>query len=616
MGLLVERRISDLRLQRIQLGLQFFQQGRQRIQLALQFVAQLWLACRGRSGRRGCRLRLDSGCGLRLRLFAPLGQLVNAAALAQPVGISANVLAHTTLALKHQAAGDHVIQERPVVADDQHGAVKAGQHILQQFQGFHIQVVGRLVEHQHVRRFAEKTRQQQTGALTTRQRLDRRARTLSRKQKITEVTDNVPAIAVDLDKIATLGDVVDYGLFRIQLITQLVKIGDFQSRAAMNTAAGGLQLAEQQLEQRTLARAVVADKADAVTANHVQSQVTHQRRLVRPGKVDRLGLDHALAGGFCGLQLEARLALTLNSLGTFFTHGLERTHAPFVTGSARLDALTNPGFFLRQLLVEQRVGGGFGSQLLLLVLQKAAVVTLPVDQLAAIQLQNPGCQRLQERTVVGNKQHRTTKLQQHRLQPGNGMDIQVVGRLIQQQHIRLGNQRLGQQYAAAPATGQLGHLLVGGQAESCQRGIDQLIQPPAVFCFELNLHFLQPSQLRITHIAGDQVVVLGQQLTHPGKAGGNHVIHRLVVSCRQLLRQLANFQTRRKPDVALICPLLAGHQPKQAGLAGAIATDQTHALATVELKAHLVEQRIEAVGQGYIREREQRHNSPVGLQAA
>src|SRR5690606_33682167 len=157
---------------------------------------------------------------------------------------------------------------------------------------------------------------------------------------------------------------------------------------------GGLELAEHQFEQGTLARAVVADQADAVPPQDMGGQLTDQRRLARPGEADLVQLDHPLARRIGSLQLETGLALTFDTPCAFLAHGLECPYPAFVTGTPGLDALADPGFLLGQLLVEQRIGRRLGLQLLLLVLEEAAVVPLPVDQLTAVQLQDPRRQGL------------------------------------------------------------------------------------------------------------------------------------------------------------------------------------------------------------------------------
>ncbi len=53
------------------------------------------------------------------------------------------------------------------MADEEDGARVFFQQLFQQFQGIDIQVVGRLIENQHVGRLGEQARQQQTVALAT-----------------------------------------------------------------------------------------------------------------------------------------------------------------------------------------------------------------------------------------------------------------------------------------------------------------------------------------------------------------------------------------------------------------------------------------------------------------
>jgi hypothetical protein len=58
------------------------------------------------------------------------------------------------------------------------------------------------------------------------------------------------------------------------------------------------------------------------------------------------------------------------------------------------------------------------------------------------------------------------------LQPADGVDVQVVGRLVQQQDVRVGEQGLGQQHAQLPARRHFAHravVLLGGDAHAQQQ---------------------------------------------------------------------------------------------------------------------------------------------------
>src|SRR5690606_39860418 len=72
-------------------------------------------------------------------------------------------------------------------------------------------------------------------------------------------------------------------------------------------------------------------------------------------------------------------------------------------------------------------------------------------QLAVIQVGHVCTDRVQEVAVVGNDDHGAVTDLENVLQPADGVDIQVVGRFVQQQHFRIGEQRLGQQNAQLPA---------------------------------------------------------------------------------------------------------------------------------------------------------------------
>ena len=54
------------------------------------------------------------------------------------------------VAFKDQRAGDDVVEQSAIMADDQHGAGKIHQQLFQQFQRFGVEIVGWLIQHQHV----------------------------------------------------------------------------------------------------------------------------------------------------------------------------------------------------------------------------------------------------------------------------------------------------------------------------------------------------------------------------------------------------------------------------------------------------------------------------------
>ncbi len=420
-------------------------------------------------------------------------------------------------------------------------------------------------------------------------------------------------LTIDLDEVTAFGEVVDDGLFQVELVAHLVEIRHFQLGAALDLACGRLQVTEHHLQQGGLAGTVGTQQADTVLALQDHGEVLDQQRAIGVMEADVFQHHHLLAGFVRRFDLDVRLALAFAALAALDAQGLECTHTAFVAGTPGLDALANPHFFLGQALVEQRIGGFFGGQRGFLVHQEAGVVAVPVDQAAAVQFEDARGEVLQEGTVVGDEQHGTVETAQGFFEPGDGPDVQVVGRLVEQQQIRLGHQRLGQQHAAAPATGELGQGLVGGQLQAAQGAFHHLLQAPAVAGFELVLNVHELFQICIAVDVLAQVMKLGEQLADAIQACRDHIEHRTLVGNRQLLWQLADLQARGAPDLAIVALLLALDQAQHARFAGAVTADDAHPLATGDLPGHFVQQRHRAECEGHIAEFEQGH---VRLQKA
>ena len=77
-------------------------------------------------------------------------------------------------------------------------------------------------------------------------------------------------------------------------------------------------------------------------------------------------------------------------------------------------------------------------------------------------------------------------------EPRDRVDVEMVGRLVEQQHVGLGDERPRQQHAAPPAARQRVDDRVGRQIEARQHQLDALLDAPAVALFEL---VLQPAEL-------------------------------------------------------------------------------------------------------------------------
>ena len=73
-------------------------------------------------------------------------------------------------------------------------------------------------------------------------------------------------------------------------------------------------------------------------------------------------------------------------------------------------------------------------------------------------------------------------------------DVEVIGRFVQQQQVRLLHERRCQRDAPSPAAGQLAHFLLGRQVQFRDRRLDALFEVPAVVCIDLRVQRFEFAQ--------------------------------------------------------------------------------------------------------------------------
>ena len=74
-----------------------------------------------------------------------------------------------------------------------------------------------------------------------------------------------------------------------------------------------------------------------------------------------------------------------------------------------------------------------------------------------VQIRHMGADFVQKVTVVRDDDHGGVVLVQHAFQPADGINVQVIGRLVKQENIRFGEQGLRQQYAQFETRGNFRH---------------------------------------------------------------------------------------------------------------------------------------------------------------
>src|SRR5699024_6192285 len=81
-------------------------------------------------------------------------------------------------------------------------------------------------------------------------------------------------------------------------------------------------------------------------------------------------------------------------------------------------------------------------------------------QFAVIQIRHVGTNHVKEVTVVRDDDHGAVTLVQHLFQPTNGVDVEVVGRFVEQEYVWISKQRLRQQHTQLPARSYFTHRAV------------------------------------------------------------------------------------------------------------------------------------------------------------
>ena len=263
--------------------------------------------------------------------------------------------------------------------------------------------------------------------------------------------------------------------------------------------------------------------------------------------------------------------------------------AALVPRPPRLDPLADPGFFLGQLLVEFGGLGGFDRQDRLFARGEGVEITHPVDQAAAVDLDDPRGQLAEEDAVVRHEDQRAAIAQQIILQPGDGVDVQVVGRLVQEHDVGVAHQAARQEDAP---------LEPGGEALEIGRGVETHARDDRV-----HLQTPAPGVL----IAAGWRAGLGR-----GQAAGQDVGHAARQSFGHFLDQVGHSQAPFADHSPRVGFQLAGDDLEQRGFAHAVAPDEAQPLAALDLQTDILQDERAAETDADVPHTQQSHENHLG----
>ena len=268
----------------------------------------------------------------------------------------------------------------------------------------------------------------------------------------------------------------------------MVEISDLQVRAELDGARIRLDLAEQELDQRALADAVVTDQAEAVAAHELEVEVADDRAFVKGlAEVRRFADD--LAALLACVDLEVDAAHAVAAGGTLSAEFFEASHAALIAGAAGFDALADPDFLLSPELVEAAVGQLFGLKLFLLAAFVFGKLAGIGAEDASVKLDDAARDVVEELTVVSDDDKRALGAEfrvDEVFERRDGDDVQMVRRLVEKQKIWLEGKGERQSRTLALAAAHAGDRALGIELELHQ-ALVQLGQTTPVLALILDL---------------------------------------------------------------------------------------------------------------------------------
>ena len=221
--------------------------------------------------------------------------------------------------------------------------------------------------------------------------------------------------------------------------------------------------------------------------------------------VEVLDLDDDVAQPRAGRDLDL-LEVELAGLLRLGGHLLVAPQARLALGLPGLGARPHPREFVLQPLLQLGVLAALDGDALGLLLQVRRVVALVRVGPAAVELEDPLGDVVQEVPVVGDGEDRALVLGEVLLEPLHALGVEVVGGLVEQQQVGLGQQQLAQRHPAALTAGQVGHRLVGRRAaQRVHRLLELGVDVPRVGGVELLLELAHLLHQLVGVVGGHQL---------------------------------------------------------------------------------------------------------------
>ena len=316
----------------------------------------------------------------------------------------------------------------------------------------------------------------------------------------------------------------------------------------------------------TVGAAVRTDQTDARTGFEFETEVVDD--LPAPeGERDVFELDRLVAepGGRRNQQLHVGIPDRTGTGGDLVEplHSAEIPFQPRLGGAAHpfdFGAQKAPAFLFGDVLA--RLPLGLGGE-------KVGVTALIAVELPVGKLHDPGGNPVKKTAVVGDEKTAAAVIGEEVFDPLHRADVEMVGRLVEQQQVGFGHDRPRQRNPALFAAGEgAAEPVPVGETEFFQHEIELVVEVPAVVQHQL---MVDGGVFGRVDRKGFKFVL---EFPEPGEPLRDIFRNRAVAVEPELLRKERHPQLPRPGDRTAAGKLLAGDQTEQRGLAAAVPADQ------------------------------------------
>ena len=382
------------------------------------------------------------------------------------------------IAFEGEDVGGDAIEEPAVVADDDGAAAEVDQGVFQGAKHVDVEVVGGFVQEQEVAAAFQELGEVDAVSFAAGEVADLLFLVGTFEIELGDVGSGGDFSLAEGHIVKAAADFLEDGVFGVQGFSALIDIGDDDGIADAEEAGVGGFLADDHAEERGFAGAVGTDDSDDSAGGEAEGHIIDQKAIAI-AFFDVIGVDDEVAEVGAGGDLEDDGFVAFFDVlrGELFVAG--EPSAVFSDAGSGGEAdpfeLAGEGFAAGAFVFF------FLGEAFLLLLEPGGIVSLPGDALAAVELEDPAGDVIEEVAVVGDRDDGARVLVEVALEPGDAFGVEVVGGLVEEEDVVLFEEDFAEGDATNFAAGEGVDLGVsGGQAHGVHGDLEASVEVPAL----------------------------------------------------------------------------------------------------------------------------------------